>query len=165
MRLVLQTATFQPLPRPRGRYLCPMELDLTTPAQPPRTADMVSRYMTLTKDVMPRLARTTHSDWPVRNDHCFQRIVLDTICGGVWYDHLHRPAYKNLTFQQAERAVWLCDKIIAGDVNLAVLNAQSLVWRGKAGPAKLLGQDGAARSRSWSGTVQGTRSTISDPGF
>ena len=57
-----------------------MELDLTTPAQPPRTADMVSRYMTLTKDVMPRLARTTHSDWPVRNDHCFQRIVLDTIC-------------------------------------------------------------------------------------
>lgn len=131
MRRVIQAATYQPLPRPLARYLCYMELDLTTPPQPPRAADLVARYMTLTKDVMPRLARTTHSDWPVRNDHCFQRIVLDTICGGVWYDFLHRPAYKNMSFKQAQQAVRLCHKIISGDVDLATLNAQSLAWRGK----------------------------------
>jgi len=85
---------------------------------------------------MPELARTTHGHWPVRNDHCFQRIVLDTVCGGVWYDHLNRPAYKNMTVQQLEHAVKLCDRIIAGDADIAALNAQSLVWRGKAWPTK-----------------------------
>jgi hypothetical protein len=53
-----------------------------------RTADYVSRYMTLTKEVMPQLARTSHKHWPVRNDHCFQRIVLDA--SDLWW-HVVRP--------------------------------------------------------------------------
>ena len=100
------------------------------PAQP-RTADLVSRYLVLTKEIMPHLARTSHPNWPVRNDHCFQRIVLDTLCGGVWYDWLPRPAYKNLTQDLAAKAVDLCNKIILGDIDLVVLNDQSLKWRGK----------------------------------
>ena len=101
-----------------------------TPNQP-RTADLVSQYMVLTKEIMPDLARTSHTHWPVRNDHCFQRIVLDAVCGGVWYDHLLRPAYKNLTRDQATNAVDLCNDIISGDSDLVVLNRQSLMWRGK----------------------------------
>ena len=104
-----------------------------TPAQP-RTADLVSQYLVLTKEIMPDLARTSHTHWPVRNDHCFQRIVLDAVCGGVWYDHLLRPAYKNLTHDQATNAVDLCNDIIAGDSDLVVLNRQSLKWRGKCEP-------------------------------
>lgn len=96
-----------------------------------RTADYVSRYMTLTKEVMPQLARTSHQHWPVRNDHCFQRIVLDAACGGTWYDHIARPAYKHLTRDQALRAVALCDAIISGKADLTELNRQSLEWRGK----------------------------------
>ena len=101
-----------------------------TPAQP-RAADLVSRYMVLTKEIMPNLARTSHRHWPVRNDHCFQRIVLDAVCGGVWYDHLLRPAYKNLTQELAANAVDLCNDIISGDTDLVVLDRQSLKWRGK----------------------------------
>ena len=101
-----------------------------TPAQP-RAADLVSRYMVLTKEIMPNLARTSHRHWPVRNDHCFQRIVLDVVCGGVWYDHLLRPAYKNLTHVLAANAVDLCNDIILGDADLVVLNRKSLLWRGK----------------------------------
>jgi hypothetical protein len=67
----------------------------------------------------------------VRNDHCFQRIVLDAICGGTWYDHIARPAYKHLTRYQALQAVTLCDAIISGDADLTQLNRQSLTWRGK----------------------------------
>ena len=96
-----------------------------------RIADIVSRYMTLTKEVMPELARGSHSHWPVRNDHCFQRIVLDVICGGTWYNHIARPAYKHLTRDQAAQAVTLCDRIISGDEDLIQLNRQSLMWRGK----------------------------------
>ena len=77
------------------------------------------------------MARSGERDWPVREDHCFQRIVLDTICGGAWYDHLDRPAYKHLTKEQAQRAVELCKDIIEGRADLKQLNQQSLIWRGK----------------------------------
>jgi hypothetical protein len=102
-----------------------------TTEQHMRTADYVSRYMTLTKEVMPGLTRTSHRHWPVRNDHCFQRIVLDAVCGGTWYDHIARPAYKHLTRAQALRAVTLCNRIISGEADLIHLNRQSLIWRGK----------------------------------
>ena len=99
-----------------------------------RTADLVSRYSVMTKETMPQLACTTHKNWPVRNDHCFQRIVLDTVCGGVWCDQLPRPAYKHLSHKQALQAVDLCADIIAGKADLVALNTQSLIWRGKLRP-------------------------------
>lgn len=96
---------------------------------------LVAEYLRLTREEMPRLAATSGKDWPVSADHCFQRIVLDAICGGVWYDHLRRPAYKNMTPDQIAAAVDLCQAIIAGDADLRALNAQSLAWRGKAVPS------------------------------
>ena len=95
------------------------------------TRGLVDAYVHLTKEILPSLARTPGRDWPVREDHCFQRIVLDTICGGVWYQHLNRPAYKNLTLDQAKRAVDLCLEIAEGRADLRQLNTQSLIWRGK----------------------------------
>lgn len=88
-------------------------------------------YLHLTRTVLPDMARAPETDWPVVNDHCFQRIVLDAICGGVWYDHIARPAYKHLTTAQAQQAVDLCKAIIAGQADLHALNHQSLHWRGK----------------------------------
>jgi hypothetical protein len=96
-----------------------------------RLADLVSRYMVLTKDVIPQMARDPAINWPVRNDHCFQRIVLDNVCGRPWFDHLARPAYKHLSKDQAVRAVQLCKAIIAGHADLNDLNSKSLIWRGK----------------------------------
>ena len=80
---------------------------------------------------MPVFALDKKRDWPVQNDHCFQRIVLDTICEGVWYDHIARPAYKHLSPTQALAAVQLCEQIIAGQIDLTALNQKSLAWRGK----------------------------------
>ena len=93
--------------------------------------NLVEAYLHLTKKVLPSLAQSGGQDWPISEDHCFQRIVLDTICGGVWYAHLDRPAYKNLTHEQAQRAVDLCREIAAGRADLQQLNNQSLIWRGK----------------------------------
>ena len=59
------------------------------------------------------------------------RSSLDAVCNGIWYDYLERPAYKNLTQDQAFRAVQLCKEIVAGRANLHALNRQSLIWRGK----------------------------------
>ena len=94
------------------------------------TQEIIQVYIHLTKEVLPSLAKKS-PDWPVYEDHCFQRIVLDTVCGGVWYEHLKRPAYKNLTKEQAKLAVDLCEDIVNGKANLKQLNQQSLSWRGK----------------------------------
>lgn len=91
----------------------------------------VARYLHLTKEVMPAMARGGDTAWPVVNDHCFQRIVLDAVSGGVWYDNIARPAYKHLTCDQAQQAVVLCENIIAGTADLSALNRQSLKYRGK----------------------------------
>ena len=91
---------------------------------------LIASYMHLTKEVLPSLARSDRTDWPVSEDHCFQRIVLDTICSGIWYEHLDRPAYKHLTNDQAQRAIELCRDIMEERVDLKHLNQQSLIWRG-----------------------------------
>ena len=101
---------------------------------PPTRLAPVAQYLHLTQTVMPALAQTSKRHWPVCRDHCFQRIVLDTICGGVWYDHIARPAYSHLSPAQAALAVQLCQQIIADTADLGVLNQQSLEWRGKGKP-------------------------------
>lgn len=93
---------------------------------------LAQEYLHLTREVLPEMARLQDTCWPVVNDHCFQRIVLDTICGGVWYNHIARPAYRHLTDEQAQAAVNLCREILAGEADLHALNRQSLSWRGKA---------------------------------
>ncbi len=92
---------------------------------------LVEHYLIMTREVMPKMSREATNKWPVKNDHCFQRIVLDSVCQGVWYESIERPAYKHLNYAQAKLAVKLCDEIIAGKVNLSELNTQSLIWRGK----------------------------------
>lgn len=107
-------------------------------------SEMVERYLTLTRETLPGLAREPERQWPVRHDHCFQRIVLDHVSGGVWYDHIARPAYKHLSAAQAQEAVRLCERIISGEADLHALNRQSLAWRGKL-PVRTTG-GGDARS-------------------
>ena len=92
---------------------------------------LIATYIHLTKEVLPSMARNGQTDWPVSEDHCFQRIVLDHLCGGVWYEYLGRPAYKHLTNDQAQRAVKLCEDIVDGHADLHKLNQQSLIWREK----------------------------------
>ncbi|SLN50295.1 hypothetical protein [Pseudooctadecabacter jejudonensis] len=92
-------------------------------------ASRVDRYLTLTRQTLPDSARSR--DWPVVNDHCFQRIILDHISGGVWYDHINRPAYKNMTDAQLAQAIKLAEDILHGRAYLHAMNRQSLKWRGK----------------------------------
>ena len=93
--------------------------------------NLVSVYMYLSKEVLPTMARSCQRDWPVSADHCFQRIVLDHVCGGVWHEYLDHPAYKNITEYQAQRAEILCEDIVNGHLDLWKLNMQSLIRRDK----------------------------------
>lgn len=93
-----------------------------------------TRWLRLTRQTLPALA--TARDWPVRADHCFQRILLDAAVGGRWYDHVSaRPAYRHLDSERLAQAVALGEAVAAGTADLHALNAQSLRWRGKAEPS------------------------------
>ena len=86
------------------------------------------RWLRLTRETMPALA--AGRGWPVRYDHCFQRILLDAACEGVWYDRIAgRPAYAHADDRTLERAVALGEACVAGREDLEALNRRSLAWR------------------------------------
>ena len=110
---------------------------MTQPPDPgrsePDAAELRSRWLALTKEQLP--ARARQQRWPLREDHCFQRVLLDAACGGRWYDHVPaRPAYRHLDPDRLARAVALAERLATEPDALALLralNEQSLRWRGK----------------------------------
>jgi hypothetical protein len=94
-------------------------------------AALEAAWLDLTRHELPALAASR--DWPVRADHCFQRILLDNAVGGVWYDAIpRRPAYRHADMATLERALDLGRAAIAGTADLHRLNARSLAWRRQA---------------------------------
>lgn len=95
---------------------------------PPDRALLETRWLDLTRRALPALA--TARGWPVSADHCFQRILLDAACGGVWYDSIvQRPAYAHAPDAVLRSAVALGEGAAAGTVDLAALNTRSIEWR------------------------------------
>ncbi|OUX89887.1 hypothetical protein [Alteromonas sp.] len=93
----------------------------------------IASYLEFTKILLPTMAKAANklNTWPIQNDHCFQRVVLDTICQAPWYDVIPSPAYKNLSLEQARAAKALCEKIANNQVCLTTLNNKSKAWRNK----------------------------------
>lgn len=96
-----------------------------------RLHQLREEYLELTNHVLPTLA--TSRQFPVRYNHCFQRIILDNLFGCCWYEILERnrkPAYQQLTEAQLEDAIALANRIMAQpDAYLHQLNRNSLNWR------------------------------------
>ena len=90
---------------------------------------LVEDWFALTRQTMPALA--DERGWPVRFDHCFQRILLDNAVGGAWRDHIAAPAWRNASEAQLFEAIRLGKAAVAGEEDLAALNRRSLEWRGK----------------------------------
>ncbi|MGF1538516.1 MAG: hypothetical protein ACFB4J_18805 [Elainellaceae cyanobacterium] len=92
------------------------------------------RYLALTNDDLPNLA--SQRQFPVRFNHCFQRIVLDNLFGRCWYEVLDQKsgaAYKQLTTEQLQAAVAIAEAIVdQPNSYIQQLNQNSLRWRGKA---------------------------------
>ena len=90
---------------------------------------LVAKWFELTRVRMPCCAR--ERGWPVRFDHCFQRILLDNAVGAKWTEHIASPAYRNAPDRVFVKAIALGEDCVAGRQDLAVLNQRSLQWRGK----------------------------------
>ena len=90
---------------------------------------LVETWFSLTRERLPGLA--ARRDWPVHLDHCFQRVLLDNAVGMKWNEEIPAPAYRNADDEVLSRAIALGEAAIAGDEDMAQLNANSLAWRGK----------------------------------
>lgn len=97
------------------------------------TRNLQGRYIELTNEVLPKLAHEQH--WPVRYNHCFQRIILDTIFKDCWYNHLDRssgvPTCKQLTDSQLQQAIQVSKRMISSLETVEELNRSSLSYRNK----------------------------------
>ena len=73
------------------------------------------------------------SSWPVHVDHCFGRIILDTVVGfdTPWTTKLKGPALKNMNAVQLQACIALGERIAEGKENLVELDEKSLRLRGK----------------------------------
>ncbi len=125
MKTLLSSARRQPSPEiPQNLAL--FELDNAL-------EQLRQEYMWLTTVVLPQLA--TQRQFPVSQDHCFQRIILDNLFGCCWYDALKSqgPAYRQLSEAQLREAIALAHSIVQlSDDYLHQLNQSSLKWRGQA---------------------------------
>ncbi|MEM9674995.1 MAG: hypothetical protein AAF992_20550 [Bacteroidota bacterium] len=95
--------------------------------------ELRQQYIELTNEVMPSLAR--EKNWPVQFNHCFQRIILDTLFQDCWYNHLNRsrriPAYKQLNNSQLQQAIDIAQRMISSSETVLKLNRNSLAYRNK----------------------------------
>ncbi|MBV9388080.1 MAG: hypothetical protein JOZ78_16790 [Chroococcidiopsidaceae cyanobacterium CP_BM_ER_R8_30] len=98
-----------------------------------RLIQLRNRYLELTNQVLPELAR--QRNFPIKYNHCFGRIILDNLFGCCWYKVLNRkdgPAYKQLTPEQLEKAITIAESMITQpDEYTHRLNYNSLRWRKK----------------------------------
>ena len=91
--------------------------------------EIVARWFSLTRETMPGLA--VPRGWPVCDDHCFQRILLDNALGRPWRAVLAPPAYRNASEAQLLAAIALGEAVVAGEEDLHRLNRRSLELRGR----------------------------------
>lgn len=82
----------------------------------------------LTRNILPGMADA--HDWPIRRDHCFMRVCLDTALGARWDTVVHRPAVRHLTDVQLELAIAQAERIAQAPHLLPQLNRESLRLRG-----------------------------------
>lgn len=89
------------------------------------------RYTTLVHERLPEAAQ--EEGWPIDRDHCFARVILDTLFEDEWYDHVDgRPAYEHLSQSELEVAVAIAEQMIDGGRSVVTeLNTESLRYRGE----------------------------------
>jgi hypothetical protein len=88
------------------------------------------RYRTLVDERLPEAARRAGT-WPIAEDHCFARVVLDNVFEDEWYEHVDgRPAYEHLSADELAAAIDLAERLLERGAPLVEeLNERSLRWR------------------------------------
>ena len=93
-------------------------------------AELRAEWRRRVDDRLPALA-AARPQWPIRLNHCFARVILDSVHGRPWREVLPPPAWRSMDVTTLRRAVALADDIEQGRVDLGALNRRSLAMRRK----------------------------------
>lgn len=88
---------------------------------------LVARWRALTCEIMPAMA--AGAGWPVRLDHCFMRVCLDTAFGAPWTRQVARPAIRHMNPSQLRAAITVAEQIVRTPGDLYGLNLRSIEAR------------------------------------
>lgn len=93
-------------------------------------SELRQRYSHLVMTVLPQVPRQQQS-WPICEDHCFVRVILDDVFDDIWYDHVTgRPAYEHLSASELREAIETAEQLLEeGQPLVDKLNQQSLKYR------------------------------------
>lgn len=86
-------------------------------------------WLRLVQETLPKAA--ANRGWPVTEDHCFARILLDAAVGEPWRRRIRPPAWRNAPVAVLKEALALGEEAASGARDLHELNARSLALRGK----------------------------------
>lgn len=102
-----------------------LQLGLSSPTSPNEL--LRKRWRHLVEERLPKAALTR--DWPINQDHCFARVLLDNALGAPWRLVVRPPAWRNTPKEELKRAIALGEAVLADRIDLKVLNAKSLTMR------------------------------------
>jgi len=88
---------------------------------------LTEEYLDLVNRQLPEAAQ--RRAYPVKFNHCFARIILDSLFEDVWYRHLPKPAYQHLTAEQLQAAIALGQTFLADPEACFAANQASLRYR------------------------------------
>jgi hypothetical protein len=89
-----------------------------------------ARWRELVGTRLPQAA-ASRPHWPVTQDHCFARILLDNACGRPWREVIRPPAWQQAPAEVLEQACRMGQAVLEARADLADLNRRSLRLRGK----------------------------------
>lgn len=87
------------------------QLPLGLAGDPGLRPRLVARWLGLTRDTLPALAR--EGGWRLRHDHRFLRVCLDAAVGGRWDRRFPPPALRRAPDDILARAVAVAERVAA----------------------------------------------------
>ena len=91
-------------------------------------SDLIQWIEKLAQERLPERSRET-GEYPVQEDHCFQRIAYDAVCSGRWDRSVKPPFAKNARTEQLRAAVEILIRMIEDPKAAHRLNQASLSYR------------------------------------
>lgn len=109
----------------------PAQRSLFVQLEDPYEHTVRQKWRHLIGERLPRVAQ--ERNWPITDDHCFARILLDVTLDRPWRDVVKPPAWRHTPICELEKAISLGEALFDKTQNIDDLNKKSLSLRRRHG--------------------------------
>lgn len=109
----------------------PAQRNLLAQFEDPNEHKVRQKWRHLVGERLPRAA--LERDWPITNDHCFARILLDVTLNRPWREAVRPPAWRHTPICKLAKAISLGEALLHNTQSVDDLNKRSLSLRRRRG--------------------------------